>query len=100
MVGMVIHYVKPTTPRARLPQNYFHAILGIAIIGGSYYTVHEGYADQWPQATGRKAAASVTPAFIVVGIAFPLLYVLGLVLLPKQYKKERAARTMLGDGRF
>ncbi len=46
MVGEVIHRVKPTswTVRKKRPlQNYFHAILGLLVIGLSFYQVSSSY---------------------------------------------------------
>lgn len=52
-LGAIIHWVKPKGPRRRPPQNYFHAILGITIIGLALWQVRTGFRDEWPSVTGR-----------------------------------------------
>ena len=53
-LGMVIHWVKPKVWRGRPPQNYLHAIVGIALIALALYQVHVGYSDEWPKLSGKK----------------------------------------------
>lgn len=52
-VGAFIHWVKPKQPRPRPPQNYFHAVLGLVIIGLAFAQVRSGFREEWPSATGR-----------------------------------------------
>ncbi|KAG8958005.1 hypothetical protein FRC00_003195 [Tulasnella sp. 408] len=65
----------------RPPQNYGHAILGLAIIALAFYNVHEGYDTEWPKVFG-------TPII-------PSVYLIGLTLLPRQWKQETDARRAL-----
>lgn len=51
-VGALIHYLAPKTPRARPPQNYFHAVLGLTIIALSMYQIRTGYREEWPNYSG------------------------------------------------
>lgn len=51
-LGAVIHWFKPKNAKRRPIQNYFHAVLGIAIIGLAIYQVRTGYSDEWPNMTG------------------------------------------------
>ena len=75
-LGALIHFVKPDTevsskyskrrrnlaqlvvapfvrPGRRPFQNYFHAVLGLAIIAVAFYQVRTGYETEWVSATGR-----------------------------------------------
>ena len=71
LLGVFIHYVKPSAtamtarrqgklsapfvrPGKRPAQNYFHAVLGLAIIAISFYQVRTGYDTEWVNATGRE----------------------------------------------
>ena len=71
IIGNVIHSFKPRSAlRRRPPQNYFHAVLGIAIIATAFYQVRTGYKEEWPEFTGRdplpKAADIVYYIWVVV----------------------------------
>lgn len=74
-LGGIIHFIKPkpkidpstglTVPRARPPQNYSHAILGLAVIALAFYQVRTGYKKEWPLTTGRgDAPKGVNAAWI------------------------------------
>lgn len=113
-VGAIIHFVK--TPRLmggrRPPQNYFHAILGIAIITLAFWQVHYGIVTEWSEATTEippPSALRAWKAWIVVrfirlfigriyelmSIFVQVIFVLyfgGLALLPRQYRQERLVR--------
>lgn len=93
-LGGLIHFVKPTPRpgkvRTRPPQNYGHAVLGLLIIALSFYQVRTGYRNAWPAVGRGLAPASVNTAWIVWVIIIPLLYLVGLALLPRQYRLERA----------
>lgn len=56
----------------RPPQNYIHALLGLAIIGFAFYQVRSGFRTEWPLATGRgpvpSAVEDVWIAWVVVSI--------------------------------
>ncbi|KAF9258844.1 hypothetical protein L218DRAFT_948046 [Marasmius fiardii PR-910] len=55
LLGAFIHFVKPANPwpKGRGIQNYFHAVLGLLIVGLAFYQVRTGYKYEWPVATGR-----------------------------------------------
>jgi len=78
----------------RPPQNYFHAILGLAILALAAYQVHYGLTREWAFATGNlhpvpKSAIHAWEALIII---FWVLYALGLVLLPRQFIQEKQKR--------
>ena len=54
-LGALIHFVKKADRTRRPPQNYLHAVLGLAIIGLSLFQVHSGYDHEWVVSTGRDA---------------------------------------------
>jgi len=94
LIGNIIHVFKPKSALRRRPiQNYFHAFLGIVIVAMSFYQVHTGYKDEYPDVTGLdplpKAADIV---FYVWAVLIPVLYFAGLILLPKQFRQEAASR--------
>ena len=56
-LGGFIHFVKPqslTWKGRRPPQNYVHALLGLAVIGMAMNQVYTGYKKEWEQTTGRE----------------------------------------------
>ncbi|KAF7970590.1 hypothetical protein HWV62_23597 [Athelia sp. TMB] len=59
MLGALIHFVKPRSFTGRPPQNYAHAILGLTIIGLSYWQVGTGYATEYPEWTGKTVPVGV-----------------------------------------
>lgn len=92
LLGAFIHYVKKKDRIRRPPQNYFHAIFGILIIALALYQVRSGYNSEWPMTTGRGSLPpGVDVVFWVWVILLPVLYGLGLVLLPRQYRQEKTA---------
>jgi len=99
-LGAFIHYVKPknfVTIVGRQPQNYFHAVFGLAIIALAMYQIRTGYRDEWPQyAQSGDVPKGVNVLWIVWCIVLPILYAAGLSLLPKQYRQEDAQRKGLG----
>ncbi|KAF8973311.1 hypothetical protein BDZ97DRAFT_1780761 [Flammula alnicola] len=98
-LGSFIHFVKKADRKRRPPQNYLHAVLGIAIIGLSLYQVYTGFNDEWPATTGRPPVPkSVKVVFWVWVVLLPVSYAVGLSFLPKQYRQERAqVATRLND---
>ncbi|KAL5495997.1 hypothetical protein ACEPAH_3229 [Sanghuangporus vaninii] len=95
-LGTIIHSFK--TPRfmggQRPPQNYFHAILGLAIIALAAYQVHYGIVTEWYYSTGDGTIVpqKAMNAWIALTVIFWSLYAIGLVLLPRQYSQEAAGR--------
>ena len=53
LLGAFIHYVKIPFRFGRPPQNYAHAILGLATIALAVYQVYTGFHYEWPNVTGR-----------------------------------------------
>ncbi|KAJ2931454.1 hypothetical protein H1R20_g5591, partial [Candolleomyces eurysporus] len=96
-IGAFIHWVKPRQPRARPPQNYFHAILGLIIIALAFYQVRTGFRNEWPRATGRDDVPNgVNIVWYIWVVALPLAYGAGMAFLPKQYAQERKLRESAG----
>ncbi|KAJ6616686.1 hypothetical protein B0H10DRAFT_2036588 [Mycena sp. CBHHK59/15] len=95
VVGAVIHWVKPKNAKGRPPQNYLHAIFGLAIIGFGMYQIRSGYREEWPNYTALGSVPSVVNTLWMCGL-LPLLYAGGLTLLRKQYRQEDAYRKGYG----
>jgi len=99
--GLFIHFVKiPFFHGHRPPQNYFHAILGLAILALAAYQVHYGLTFEWAFATGNlhevpKSAINAWEALVII---FWALYGLGLLLLPRQYSQEKQRRQQNKEG--
>ncbi|KIJ39421.1 hypothetical protein M422DRAFT_257740 [Sphaerobolus stellatus SS14] len=92
-LGAFIHFVKIRFRWGRPPQNYFHAILGLLIVGLSVYQIWLGFAREWPGATGRPNLSSAyTIAWLTWSIALVVLYAGGLTLLPRQWRQERTSK--------
>ncbi|KAK0225379.1 hypothetical protein IW262DRAFT_1456466 [Armillaria fumosa] len=92
-LGAIIHWVKPKNRPGRPPQNYFHALFGLIIIGLAFYQVRTGYVTEWPNTTGRGGVANgANIAWYIWVVLLPLLYLAGLAFLPKQYRQEAGAR--------
>ncbi|KAJ6567832.1 hypothetical protein B0H10DRAFT_1830301 [Mycena sp. CBHHK59/15] len=98
VVGAVIHWVKPKNAKGRPPQNYLHAIFGLAIIGFGMYQIRSGYREEWPNYTALGSVPSVVNTLWMCGVSclLPLLYAGGLTLLRKQYRQEDAYRKGYG----
>ena len=99
LYGLVIHLVKDPYRRRRPIQNYGHAILGLALISLSLYQVWLGFNHQWAFTTGRDKPAEGVRIFWIVWVAvLGAAYVVGLALLPKQYRAETYAIQDGGKG--
>ncbi|CAA7263184.1 unnamed protein product [Cyclocybe aegerita] len=93
--GAVVHFIKKQNLKHRPPQNYAHAILGLAVIGLAFYQVRSGYHEEWPLTTGRDPLPSGVDVLFWIWVALlPLAYAAGLVFLPKQYRQEKEAVKM------
>ncbi|EJD54568.1 hypothetical protein AURDEDRAFT_156352 [Auricularia subglabra TFB-10046 SS5] len=91
-LGAFIHFVKNPKRQRRPPQNYLHAALGLGIVGLALYQVHLGYKTEWPVFVGIGPAPSgVQVVWIIWAAGIPVLYLLGLALLPRQFRQERVA---------
>ncbi|KDQ15108.1 hypothetical protein BOTBODRAFT_32087 [Botryobasidium botryosum FD-172 SS1] len=92
LVGLFIHYVKPSAPRARPPQNYFHVVIGLSIVALAFYNAHKGYSYEWPAFTGRTTPKGVNIVWIIWVVIMPLTYFAGLSMVKRQYANEKQAR--------
>ncbi|KAI0699571.1 hypothetical protein BC835DRAFT_1267610 [Cytidiella melzeri] len=97
LLGAVIHFFKPRSNtlnmRGRPVQNYFHAILGLLIIGIAFYQVRSGFRTEWPTYTGRGSVGNAANiVWIVWLVLIPTAYFAGVLLLPRQYRQEASAR--------
>jgi hypothetical protein len=96
VLGAFVHFVRIPFPFLghRPPQNYIHALLGLAMLALANYEVHYGIYVEWPLMTGNvhpvKQAAK--HAWLALVIVFWSLYAIGLVFLRRQYTKEREGR--------
>lgn len=91
--GAFIHFVKNPKRTHRPTQNYAHVLLGLIIIGLSFWQVWLGFDREWNESTGRgKAPRGVFVAWIVWMVVLGAIYALGLVLVPAQYRRESEAR--------
>ncbi|KZV79345.1 hypothetical protein EXIGLDRAFT_661129 [Exidia glandulosa HHB12029] len=89
-IGAFIHFVKSPKRTRRPPQNYGHAIVGLVIFGLALYQVHLGYTFEWPVFVATSVVPhGVSIAWTIWAVGIPLLYALGLVLLPRQWRQER-----------
>ncbi|KAJ7206903.1 hypothetical protein GGX14DRAFT_551485 [Mycena pura] len=97
-LGAFIHWVKLPAfrrfPGGRPPQNYLHALLGIAIVGLASWQTHYGLWTEWALVTGNLHPVNWRCRHFWLGIVIAMwgLYGLGLGLLPRQLKQETAAR--------
>ncbi|KAI0708955.1 hypothetical protein C8T65DRAFT_204648 [Cerioporus squamosus] len=92
-LGAIVHWIKPTswTVRKKRPvQNYFHAIVGIIVIGLGFFQVRNGFSEEWTRVSGRPPISNaVNIVWYVWVVLVPVLYLAGLALLPKQFRQER-----------
>ncbi|KAJ7624852.1 hypothetical protein FB45DRAFT_924365 [Roridomyces roridus] len=105
-LGIFIHFVKLPAlrlrfPGGRLPQNYLHAILGLAIVGLATWQTHYGLWTEWAFITGNAHPVNKGCKHLWLGVVVVIwsLYGIGLVLLPRQFKQERAARARALGGK-
>ncbi|KAJ7185879.1 hypothetical protein C8R46DRAFT_1061958 [Mycena filopes] len=99
VLGTFIHYVKmPAVFRGhRLPQNYLHVALGLAILALAAYQVHYGLYTEWAFATGglHEVEDSAMHAWLALIIVFWVLYFLGMAFIPRQFSKEKEGREQM-----
>ncbi|KAF7376657.1 CBD9-like protein [Mycena sanguinolenta] len=98
LVGALIHFLKPRNATSRPPQNYFHAVLGLAIIALSMYQIRTGYRTEWPEYTGLSIPSGVNILWMVWVVILPVLYAVGLVFLKKQFRQEKEFRKGRSNG--
>ena len=58
-LGGIIHFFKPSKATGRPPQNYAHAILGLTIIGLSFWQVYLGINTEWGSVGGLYTPSSI-----------------------------------------
>jgi len=96
VIGASVHFFKfPTLFRGhRAPHNYLHALVGLAIIVLSEYTIHYGLYIEWDLITGavHQIPAAAKHAWLALVIIFWSLYVGGLLLVPRQIRQEKENR--------
>ncbi|KAF9060317.1 hypothetical protein BDP27DRAFT_1370638 [Rhodocollybia butyracea] len=92
-LGYFIHRVKfNIVILGRPPQNYYHAFLGIFIIAAAFYQVRTGYKVEW-LLLGRGPLGSYLDIIWYIWIVIlAMLYSIGLIYLPKQFKQEKENR--------
>ncbi|KAJ6480361.1 hypothetical protein C8R45DRAFT_769013, partial [Mycena sanguinolenta] len=92
-IGVVIHFFKPKTPKARPIQNYLHAVFGLTVLALGMYQIRTGYTEEWPK---FSSLGTVSKAVNVLWILWCILlvgaYAAGLVLLREQYAQESGLR--------
>lgn len=91
--GGVIHFYKSAKATKRPLQNYGHAVLGLLIIALSFWQVYTGLNTEWKRVGGRYIPDSIWTWWKVWVVMISVLYLLGLGLLPRQYRKEAEQRT-------
>ncbi|KAL0579718.1 hypothetical protein V5O48_002282 [Marasmius crinis-equi] len=101
--GLFIHWVKTPSPfgvGTRPPQNYFHGFLGLAIFVLAASQVHYGLYIEWDFALGglHRVPMSAKNAWIALVVIFWALYLLGLALLPRQFRQERKGKEDVAHG--
>ncbi|KAJ7071946.1 hypothetical protein C8F01DRAFT_222236 [Mycena amicta] len=103
-LGIFIHYVKFPSLTSRIkggraPQNYLHAILGLAIVLLACWQTHHGLWYEWAYITGNAHPVNWRCKHFWLGIVITIcaLYVVGLGLLPRQYKQEAQNRKEKGE---
>jgi len=81
-------------------QNYGHAINGLIIVALAFHNVREGYHFEWEMIFGLSYDSftflrHLNAWWISWVIIVPCIYVIGLTLLPRQWRQESAARRRL-----
>jgi len=102
LLGGLVHFIRVKSastslygaaPWRRPVQNYVHVIVGLALIGVSFYQVRTGYHTEWPAVTGRGPLPGVVDDIWYAWVALPTgVYFAGLYLLKHQFQKERQAQ--------
>ncbi|EIN04632.1 hypothetical protein PUNSTDRAFT_138284 [Punctularia strigosozonata HHB-11173 SS5] len=108
VIGLSIHYFKPSPTffkGRRPPQNYFHALFGLAIVALASYQVHYGMFIEWARSTGNLHPVAMGCKHFWLGCTtvFFGLYFIGVALfLRRQYRQEAVARdkTLNGNGAY
>jgi len=89
--GAAVHWFKPRNSKRRPLQNYMHAIIGLLVIALALYQVRTGYLVEWPLKAGLGNIPNAVNIVWYVWVALlPVLYLVGLSLLPRQFRQESA----------
>ncbi|GJJ11392.1 hypothetical protein Clacol_005625 [Clathrus columnatus] len=94
-LGVFIHFIKIHFWRFnyRPPQNYIHVILGLTILGLSFYQARLGFTQEWVNSTGRPTVPNgVNITWIILLSIVAITYIVGLVYLPRQLRQEKELR--------
>ncbi|KAJ3767487.1 hypothetical protein FB446DRAFT_327410 [Lentinula raphanica] len=87
-LGRYIHARKGLPNRAtHAPSNILHVVLGLVVIGAAFLQVRSGM-NEWEHHTGEKVSHWCHILWKVWIIALPVLYLLGLSLLKRQFYQE------------
>jgi len=90
--GGIIHFYKSSKATRRPPQNYGHAVLGLLIISLSFWQVYTGLDYEWQAVGGRSVRIAIWTWWKVWVVMIPILYFIGLGLLPRQWQQEAKQR--------
>ncbi|KAF7315842.1 Cytochrome b561 domain-containing protein [Mycena indigotica] len=105
-LGVFIHFIKlPASVTARIPggrppQNYLHGLLGLSIVLLACWQTHYGLWHEWAFITGNAHPVNWRCKHFWLGFVTAVwaIYLLGLLLLPRQYKQERQNRKEKSEG--
>jgi len=89
-LGRHIHHQRFTKSSAHPIPNVIHVALGLAVIGSAVFQVRGGLYE-WEAKTGRPTPKMCFVLWKASSVALLLLYLGGLVLLPRQFKQENEA---------
>ena len=95
-LGIAMPWPKPlmmekTKVAGRGALSYLHLILGLALVSLGWVTVYEGLWHEWPTwSTNGPANRAYKIAFVVLVGVFALAYIVGVGLLPRQLRAEKA----------
>jgi len=96
VLGLFIHYIRIPFPAFghRPPQNFFHAVQGLVILGLANYQIYDGLYHKAASFLAQDVRQSAKHAWQALGFIFWVLYAIGLILLRRQYMQERRAKLL------
>ncbi|CAL1704097.1 unnamed protein product [Somion occarium] len=86
-LGILVHLRRPKQGKVHPLRNIVHVILGIIIIGGSFFQVKTGISRDWELSLRSEGIATVL--WICWVVAIPMVYFAGLKHLKTQFDQER-----------